>query len=407
MTTFNPLAFEFRSDPYSSYSRLRAEQPVAWASAAVPGFWGFWFVSRYADVVAGLKDPRFGREIEKALPPGTLPPLPEAHKPLMDMVADWMLFKDPPDHTRLRRLLNRAFDSAAVARMKPRVAEIARELLDQRGDVESFDIIADFAFPLPLLAISEMLGVPPADQMRFRELFRQIVLALDLTRTEKHIRKAGEVTRFFLDYFRRRVKEQRRAPKDNLLGALIDAHDGENKLTEDELAANCILLIYAGHEATTQMVGNGMLALLQHPAELTRLRAEPELISTALDEILRYESPQQIAFRYALKDAEIAGTAISKGQPVAFGLASANRDAAAFPEPDRFDVGRQLQRHIAFGAGVHTCVGLALAKIEGQVAIPILLERYREMEVVTFERQESVIVRGLRKLEVRCHRPRQ
>ncbi|MFN3647965.1 MAG: cytochrome P450 [Armatimonadota bacterium] len=398
--SFHPLSPEFREDPYATYRRLQAEAPAAWAAAPVPGFWGFWFVSRHADVVAGLKAPQFGREVERALPPGSLPPTPPEHRPLTEMLAHWMLFKDPPDHGRLRRLVSRALDATVLERVRPRIAALSHQLLDAADGRETLDLIGDFAYPLPLLLVSELLGVPETDYPRLRELFRQVILALDLTRTDEHLRRAAKITTFFLDYFRALAAEQTRSPRDNLLGALIAARDGEQRLTTDELAANCVLLLYAGHEATTHTLGNGVLALLQHPDQLRRLRREPALLQAAVEEILRFESPQQIAFRYALDDAEIAGAAIRRGQVVAFGLGAANRDPAVFLDPDRFDITRPPSRHLAFGHGLHTCVGLRLGRLEAQIALQILLERLPRMVLRGFERQQSIIVRGLHRLEV-------
>jgi cytochrome P450 len=397
---FNPLLPEFRADPYPTFHRLRTEAPVAWSSAAVPGFWGFWFVSRYEDVMAGLKDKRFGREIYKVMPPGTLPPAPEAHRPLLEMIRKWMLFKDPPDHTRIRHAVAKAFTPDAISKMASRIEAITNELLDNLREAKTFDLIADFAFPLPVNVIAEMLGVPQADRGQFRSRFRDIISALDLTRTDTNIRHAAAVAQQLEDYFRDLAADHRTRPRDNLMSALIQARDEGNEVSEAELVGNCILLVSAGHEATSHLIGNGILALLQHPAQWVQLRQDPALIDTAIEEILRYDSPQQMAFRYALEEAEIGGMRIRQGQTVSFGLAAANRDPAAFPDPDRFDITRKPNKHLAFGAGMHTCIGLPLARTEGRIALKALLQRRPTLQIRSLERLDSIMVRGLRKLEV-------
>lgn len=398
--SFNPLLPEFRADPYQTFHRLRAEAPVAWSSAPVPGFWGFWFVSRYDDVMAGLKDRRFGREIHRVMPPSTLPPAPEAHRPLLEMIRKWMLFKDPPDHTRIRHAVAKAFTPDAIGKMAGRIEAITHELLDNLRDTRAFDLIADFAFPLPVNVIAEMLGVPAADRSQFRSRFRDIIYALDLTRTDTNIRHAAEVARTLEDYFRDLAAEHRARPRNNLMSALIEAKDDGNEISEEELVGNCILLVSAGHEATSHLIGNGVLALLRHPDQLAALQDDPSLTETAVEEILRYDSPQQMAFRYALEDGEVGGVRIRKGQTVSFGLAAANRDPVAFPDPDRFDITRRPNKHLAFGAGIHTCIGLPLARTEGRIALKALLQRLPTLKIRSLERLDSIMVRGLRKLEV-------
>jgi cytochrome P450 len=397
---FNPLLPEFRADPYATFHRLRTEAPVAWSSAPVPGFWGFWFVSRYEDVMTGLKDKRFGREVDRVMPPGTLPPAPEAHRPLLEMIRKWMLFKDPPDHTRIRQVVAKAFTPDTISQMAGRITAITHDLLDPLRDAKTFDLIADFAFPLSVNVIAEMLGVPPADRTQFRSRFRDIISALDLTRTDTNIRHAATVAQVLEDYFRDLAADHRARPRDNLLNALVQARDDGSEMSEEELIGNCILLVYAGHEATSHLIGNGLLVLLRHPDQWSILQQDPSLTDMAVAEILRYDSPQQMAFRYALEDVEIEGVCIRKGQTVSFGLAAANRDPAAFPDPDRFDITRKPNKHLAFGAGIHTCIGLPLARTEGRIALKALLQRMPSLQIRSLERLDSIMVRGLRKLEV-------
>jgi cytochrome P450 len=400
VTLFHPLAAENLADPYPAYARLRETAPVAWSSAPVPGFWGFWFVSRHADVAAGLKDNRFGREIARLLPQEALPPVPAHERPLMAMIRHWMLFKDPPDHGRLRRLAAPVFAPRAVAGQRPAIERLVQRMILRLPAGAAVDMVGEFAYPLAIDVVSELLGVPEGDRPLIRDWVRAITAALDVIRTEQSIRagaaQAVELSAYFADL----VAMHRRQPRGDLLDLLIEARDEGERLSEDELLAACILFLFAGHEASAQLVANGLLALAGQPAAYARLQAGEVAMPAVVAELLRFTSPQQIAFRYALEDAEFAGTAIRKGQTVGFGLGAANRDPRVFPEPDRLDLGREAARQMAFGAGIHSCIGAPLARLEAEATFAMLARHLPRLEVVAMERQDGVIVRGLARLEL-------
>nr|WP_294547271.1 cytochrome P450 [uncultured Rhodopila sp.] len=401
-TVFRPLDPAFIEDPYPTYTRLRDDHPVGWAATPAVGYAGFWFVSRYADVAAGLKDNRFGREITRVMPADAFPPIPEAHQPLYAMLSSWMLFKDPPEHARLRRIAAPVFSLRAVLAMRPRIelllaAALAR--IPQRGP---FDIVSEFSSPLSIDIVADLMGVPEEDHGLVRGWVREITLSLDMVRTPERIaagsRRAGEL----IGYFERLVNEHRRVPRDNLMSLLIAAHDDGSFLDNHELLASCVLFLFAGHEASSLLIGNGLCAMAQHPDQWALLRDGAVSARSVVTELLRYDSPQQIVFRHALEDMNFAGTAIRKGQTVGFGVGSANRDPRVFVDPDKLDPGREETRHLAFGAGIHTCAGSSLAQMEAEMVFTALAQRFPRLNVVSSQRQESILVRGLTALVLDC-----
>ena len=400
VTLFHPLAPENRADPYPAYARLRATAPVAWSSAPVAGFWGFWFVSSYADVVAGLKDNRFGREIVKLLPPGSFPPVPVHERPLMAMVQHWMLFKDPPDHGRLRRLAAPVFAPRAVAAQHASIERLAGRMIERLPVGAKVDIVGDLAYPLAIDVVSELLGVPEGDRPLIREWVRTITAALDVIRTEASIKAGAERAVELLSYFQDLVEMHRRTPRGDLLDLLIQARDDTDRLSEDELLAACVLFLFAGHEASAQLLANGLLAMAEDDRAYQSLRNGSVSMPVAIAELLRFTSPQQIAFRYALDDVELHGVAIRKGQTVGFGLGAANRDPLVFTDPDRLDLTRESARQLAFGAGIHSCIGAPLARLEAEIAFPMLARRLQRLQAMGVERQDGVIVRGLARLDI-------
>jgi pimeloyl-[acyl-carrier protein] synthase len=390
---FNPLLPEFHADPYPFYRRLREEDPVHQSPL------GIWVLTRYDDAVMVLRDPRFGRE--------GMAELIEARLGGSVRSANTrdMLFRDPPDHTRLRALVSRAFTPRVVEAMRPHIQEIVDGLLDRVEGARGMDVIEDLAYPLPVTVICEMLGVPTADQDVFKQWSADIARSLDasiLPAGSEVITRGQEAGDALREYFRSLIAVRRKSPQPDLLSALIAAEEQGDKLSEPELLATCSLLLIAGHETTVNLIGNGVLALLRHPAELRALADDPALIQTGVEELLRFDGPVQRTGRMTMADVEIGGRQIPKGSIVAAVIGAANRDPAHFPDPDRLDITRRENRHIAFGFGIHFCLGAPLARIEGQVAIGTLLRRWRALKLVsdTPEWRESSVLRGLKTLPV-------
>jgi cytochrome P450 len=390
---FNPLLPEFHANPYPFYRALREEDPVHESPL------GFWVCTRYDDAVMILRDPRFGRE--------GMADLLESRLGIAQDSAHTrdMLFRDPPDHTRLRGLVSRAFTPRVVEVMRPHIQEIVDGLLDRVEGAGAMDVIEDLAYPLPVTVICEMLGVPTADQDVFKGWSNDIARSLDaaiLPAGSDVLPRGREARLAIAEYFRSLIATRRKDPKPDLLSALIAAEEEGNKLSEGELVSTCILLLVAGHETTVNLIGNGLLALLQHPDQLLALRDDPALIQTGVEELLRFDGPVQRTGRMTMADVEIGGKNIPKGSVVVSVIGAANRDPAHFADPDRLDVARQENRHIAFGFGIHFCLGAPLARIEGQVAIGTLLRRMPALKLVsdTPEWRESSVLRGLKTLPV-------
>ena len=388
---FNPMDPEFVADPYPMYHRLRAEDPVHHSPL------GFWVLTRYPDVMAMLRDPRLIKEpiaafvaarFGMAVPPG---------------LGLSMLDRDPPDHTRLRGLVSKAFTPRALERLRPEIQQIVDGLLDEVEARGSMDLVEEFAYPLPVRVICEMLGVPVKDHERFKAWGLDIARGLDaimLPPDSEVGQRSVSGRRALADYFRGLIAERRAAPRDDMLSALIAAEEAGDKLNEEELLATCILLLVAGHETTVNLIGNGTLALLRHPDQLQKLRENPGLIVTAVEELLRFDGPVQRTARIPSQDITIGGRTIGKGEMVMPFLGAADRDPTQFPDPDRLDITRADNRHIAFGMGIHFCLGAPLARLEGQIAINTLLARLPKLALATDRPQfrQSLTLRGLQAL---------
>ncbi len=391
---YNPLMPEFHANPYPFYRRLREEDPVH-ASPL-----GIWVLTRYDDAVMVLRDPRFGREGIAELAEARL----GAARARPTNTRD-MLFRDPPDHTRLRSLVSRAFTPRSVEAMRPHIQEIVDGLLDRREGARGMDVIEDLAYPLPVRVICEMLGVPIADQEIFRQWSADIARSLDaalLPADSDVVTRGQESSDALREYFRSLIALRRKDPQPDLLSALIAAEEQGDKLSEAELLSTCALLLIAGHETTVNLIGNGLLALLQHPDQFRALADDPALIQTGVEELLRYDGPVQRTSRMTMADVEISGKQIPKGRVVVAAIGAANRDPAYFSDPERLDITRKENRHIAFGFGIHFCLGAPLARIEGQVAIGTLLRRMPALKLVSDkpEWRESSVLRGLKTLPV-------
>jgi cytochrome P450 len=383
------LGAEYFQDPYSVHARLRAQQPVA--RVIMPGGLPAWLVTGYAEARAALTDPRLHK-----LPRGWRP---EPHS-MLAAIELHMLNSDPPDHERLRKLVNKAFTARRVEQLRPRITAIAAELLDDMSTRDEVDLLTSFAFPLPITVICELLGVPVADRDEFRAWSATIVsntISPDVFQAH-----ATAMT----SYFRKMLAARRRAPADDLLSALVAARDDEDRLTEDELLSMAFLLLVAGHETTVNLIGSGMLALLLNPGELDRLRADPSLLGTAVEELLRYVNPVNNAtFRFAGEPLEIGGQQISPDEVVLVSLSGANRDPSRYADPDRLDLSRDSAGHLAFGHGIHYCLGAPLARLEAEIAFGGLLERFGSMTLAvpadSLRWRPSTLIHGLEALPVR------
>jgi pimeloyl-[acyl-carrier protein] synthase len=395
----NLLRPEVRANPYPLYHELRSDDPVHWDESM-----GFWAVTRYSDIVSILHDTRFSKAhgLESALQ--RFPAEQQEHaRPVYRVFAQMMLYADPPHHTRLRGLVNKAFTPRVVERMRPHVEQIVSQLLDEALARGRMDLIRAFAYPLPATVIMEMLDLPLAERDQFKHWSDDFMSLIGLVRHDpaqvaQARRSVSEVTDYLCDLF-----EQRRLhPSDDLLCALVNAGESNDSLDRSELVANTVLLLAAGHETTTNLIGNGMLALLRHPAQLQLLRDNPALIGTAVEELLRYDNPVQIVWRMPLEDVELDGRHIARGQIVNLLIGAANRDPAQFPDPDRLDLTGRENRHLGFGRGIHFCMGSPLARLEGQLAIGALLRRLPglrlESEQLTWH--ENPTFRGLHSLPV-------
>ncbi len=356
---------------------------------------GVWFLTRHEDAVSALRDRRLGKEVEKHLPDiaGEQPDLGG-----LEMIARSMLFVDPPDHTRLRRLVSKGFTPRAIAALEPRIGEIADELLVGLRGRDEIDLIAEYAFPLPVTVIAELLGVPAADQEKFRSWSKTLLFGDSI--------EAAQLAGFeFIAYMNDQIDDRRREPRDDLITQLVHAEDEGERLDHVETLSMILLLLIAGHETTVNLLGNGTLALLDAPEQLDRLRTDSDLIASAVEELLRFDGPVEITtVRWAFEDVDIGGATIPAGEIVVPVLLSANRDPAVFSDPDQLDLGRRENPHIAFGSGIHHCLGAPLARLEATVALPRLLGAMPAFELGVDPSElrwnQELFLRGLKALPV-------
>ena len=387
---------EGRADPYPRYAALRGQAPVHRSA------FGFWALSRYDDCQQLLRHPGVGKDFSGAVTSLGLSEEQSAQQDRFRNDRSNMLTTDPPDHTRLRGLATRAFTPRTVERLRPSIVALVEELLDGFGSGE-VDVMDALAFPLPVTVIGEMLGVPAEDRPTLRPLVRSVTAVLELVVTSEAMTEAVEAEQKLQEYFAGLVAERRARPQDDLLTKLIEAEDKGDQLSEHELISTAILLFAAGFETTTHLIGNGLHALLRHPDELARLRVDRSLVRPAVEELLRFDSPVQIAARTATEDLSIGGHDIPAGGIILALLGAANRDPARFHDPERFDVGRDEGPPMSFGGGIHFCLGAALARLEGQVVLDRLLDRFGTMELVGPPAvvRDSLTLRGLVDLRVR------
>ena len=377
--SYNPTSDSVRNYPYDTYDRMREKDPVHRMRML-----DAWVLTRYQDVDMVLRDHRrFLKDDETA----------DGYRS--------MLYSNPPDHTRLRSLVSKAFTPSSVAELQPRIQLMVDELLDELAEKERFDLIEGFAFPLPVTVIAEMLGVPPEDMDRFRGWSNDISLTIEPALTDEQTGRVQKATEEIFEYFEGVMDQRRRDPKDDMITALMNAEEEGDRLTHEELLATLMLLLVAGNETTRNLIGNGTLALLRNQDQLQRLRDNPDMIDTAMNELLRYDSPVQLDGRIVREDVEIGGNLIRPGQGIICAIGAANRDPAAFDNPNALDIGRREKSHIAFGRGIHHCLGAPLAMLEGRIAFSALIDRFHSMSLAAEpEFREQVVLRGVEELWV-------
>jgi cytochrome P450 len=384
---------DFIDDPYPYYAALRAHDPV---HELAPGSI---FLTRYEDVAAVYRDPRMSSDKKQEFRPRL------GDGPIYEHHTSSLVFNDPPLHTRVRRLIMGAVNQRAIARMEPGLVALVEDLLDRMADRGRVDLIDDFAAQIPVEVIGNLLDVPKPEREPLRGWSLAILSALEPAPGAAILERANRATTEFLGYLAALCAERRKRPGDpdvDVLTRLIQGEADGERLTEKELAHNCIFLLNAGHETTTNLIGNGMHALLTHRGELERLARDPSLVGTAVEELLRFESPLQLNNRVTTAEVEVGGRRLPAGTFITMGIGAANRDPAQFPDPDQLDVGRNPNKHVAFGHGAHACAGMNVARLEGRIAFGRLLARYPKIALDgTPERDRRVRFRGLRHLPVR------
>ena len=395
---YNPLSDRVARDPYPVYAKLRARDPVHYSRLM-----DAWVFTRYRDADAILRDHRrFSSDPRKR----KASKRQRASLPSPEHLT--MLFLDPPDHTRLRSLVNKAFTRRAVNALEPHVRSLMESLLDDVEDPAGFDWMEAVASPLPVIVIAEMLGVPPEDRAQFRAWSDRRARILEPTITAREREIAEEAAQSLDAYFLPIIEVRRAAPRDDIISALVHAEEAGDTLTEHEMLMMLRLLLVAGNETTTNLLGNGLLALLRHPEQLNTLREDPGLIPAAVEELLRFDSPVQTDFRTVVEDCDVNGFTARGGQNVVVLIGAANHDPEVFEAPDRLDVHRREPSHISLGRGIHHCLGAQLARLEARVAFEVLLERFSSIRLLTDRPafRNSVVLRGLRSLPIGAARAR-
>ncbi|MGG4106097.1 cytochrome P450 [Paenibacillus lautus] len=382
---------EFTHNPYPVYEKLRQSDPIL--NLQFPDGRFGWLISNYEEAVEALKDVRFSKDVAKAM-----------GQEQTSVFSTNMLFSDPPDHKRLRGLVQKGFTPQRIADMRDHIQEIADNLLDAVSSKETINLIDEYAFKLPIIVISEILGVPTEDQDKFRIWSNSIIGASNQEMNEQVVQHMNEFIAYLKDWFAK-VREQ---PNDDMISQLVIAENQGDRLSEQELYGVVTLMIIAGHETTVNLIGNGVLALLEHPEQRKLLQEQPELIHGAIEEMLRYNGPVEFSTsRWAAEDMDFHGVHMKKGDLVVIALNSANRDASQFKDPDIFDITREKSQHLAFGKGIHLCLGAPLARLEGEIAINTLLHRYPNFElqrdIDELEWRPGMIVRGVKEIPISLH----
>lgn len=395
---YNPFAPGMLANPYAMYRALRENDPIHRSEMMES-----WVLTRYDDIDKVLMDNRFSSDRAKANTRFSqmMREQQEQYGPMS--TAQTMLTSDPPDHTRLRKLVSKAFTPRAVLDLRPRIQEIVDYLLAEAGERGEFDIIHDLAYPLPVIVIAEMLGVPPEDRARFKHWSDIVVATLGGPFTPPEVMEAGRVAiEELAEYLGTVIAERRAEPRNDLISGLIASEEGGQVLSEEEIFSTCILLLIAGNETTTNLIGTSMLALFRNPDQIDRLRKDLSLMPSAVEELLRYAGPVHGTGRVPKEDIEIAGHVFHEGEMVFTLIAAGNRDPSHYPDPDKLDVGRNPTDHLALGDGIHFCLGAPLARAEAQIAIGSLIDRFPKLRLLDEDPEwgGTFIIRGVKRLTV-------
>jgi cytochrome P450 len=397
---FRPRDIAFISNPYPAYAELRRAGRIHYNPETTQ-----WIVPHHADVNTLLRDRRFGRTYHHMATHREMgrPEDPEYTREFWYLIRNGILDMEPPDHTRVRRLVANAFTPRMVEGLRPTIQHLMDGLVDRVDGGGEFDLIREIAEPLPVTVIAELLGIPEGDRHHLRPWSAEICRMYELNPTEEDGRAASAAAVEFSEYLREQIRERRGHPTEDLISELVHVVDEGDRLTEDEMIGTCVLILNAGHEATVNVTGNGWWSLFRHPDQLALLRQEGVPVGRAVEELMRYDTPLQMFERWVLEDAEVCGVPVAKGQELALLFGSANHDPAVFHEPDGLDLTRDPNPHMSFGAGIHFCLGAPLARVELDVSFSTLLRRLPRMELVAEpEWKPNYIIRGLKELRVRA-----
>ncbi len=402
MLDYRPDDPSVLADPFPLYRRMQDEDPAHWSPRLKA-----WVLTRYDDVKRVCLDREMSSD--RLRPFFAALPGPEAARiaDIVRFLSLWMVFRDPPEHTRLRRLTSKVFNLKAMHAMRDNIVMLTDQLLERIGERREFDFIAEFAGPLPALVIMDMLGVPREALSRVKRLSDDMALFIGSSRTSPEKYAVAEAaTHEMAEFFRRLIVERRAQPRADLLSQLVHLEDNGDRLTEDELVASCILLLFAGHETTTNHIANGLLALIRFPDEAQKLRLDATLTAAAVEELLRYDGPSNAQVRIVRVEHEVHGKTFKPGERVFLLLNAANRDPRAYRDPDRVILGRDGPPHLTFGFGTHICLGFPLARLEGQIALPAVLARWRQIELSAepLEWLNSMVFRGMTSMPLRVKR---
>lgn len=388
----------FLKDPYPIFRDLLAKSPIFWDEVQ-----NAWHLFSYASISACIRDPRFSSERVPAMVSRLSEDTRQKIEPLTDTISRWALFIDPPQHTRIRALLNKSFLPRLVNNMSTRIQTLVNELIGVKSNQGIFDVISHLAYPLPVFVIGGMLGARPDDRDRLKKWSDDLATFFGVTRlTPEILLQAQKSIVEMKDYFRGILQDHSRTPREDLMTSLISTQEKEDFFTEEDVLATCTMLIFGGHETTTNLIANGILALIQNPSQMKKLIENPLLIKTAVEEFLRYDSPVQRISRIVAEDLEIEGQTIKKGDRCFLILGAANRDPVQFEDPSVLDITRTHNPHLAFGAGIHFCIGAALARLEGQIAIGTFIERFSRIHLANedLEWHDNLSLRALKALPV-------